>query len=270
MAAHRYWRYFHVRAGGATTVVIGELQLRTAIGGASVATGGTASSSSNQVNWEPAKAFNGDAGGTNNCWAAATQAQPNIEGYGQWLQYDFGAGNEKDIIEIAISNGTYSTYNALPLAFNIEYSDDGVNWTLARRIWETTAWSATGTVRVYPVTPLGPADITNRRLGQLLRRAPGRPDTKIEYMSMIEHTMDTVFGGTYKIVGNTTSLGNPAARRVRLYHQVSGLYARQMHTGPDGHFEFTNIEKGPWMVVGVDDTGVQNGTLFTHVEAVPM
>ena len=76
--------------------------------------------------------------------------------------------------------------------------------------------------------------------------------------------------GAFKIAGETTVLGQPMPRRVRLYHQRSGKLMREKYTYVDGVFEFDYIEQGPWMIIGLDDTGVQEGVIYTNVMAVPM
>ena len=81
---------------------------------------------------------------------------------------------------------------------------------------------------------------------------------------------DMEFGGLFKLDGTTTSLGDQVSRRVRLYQQFSGKPIAEMVTGEDGLFSFTHIEEGPWTVIGIDDTGAQNGVIFSHVKAVPM
>lgn len=74
MAAHRYWRVLIRENGGGANPGIGELQMRTSIGGSNVATGGTASASSVTGTYTAAKAFDGltTDTGVGNAWAAAS------------------------------------------------------------------------------------------------------------------------------------------------------------------------------------------------------
>ena len=290
MAAHRYWR-IQIRANGGTWVSIGELHMRTSIGGANVAVGGTPSASSVAGTYPVAKAFDGltTDTGVGNAWASGVSLG---SGGGTnafaWLKYDFGAGNEKDIQEIVIfAPGTGGiAMSDLPTSWNFQYSDDDVTWVTQRSYsFESTtpAWT-TSTSRVYDVRPLGPIDIHNytvfSRARSHPREAPGQPTAPIYNPSTEEGKMLPInryrfqaglgHAGEYKIAGTTTVLGNPAPRRVRLYHHFSGRFVAEQVTKADGLFEFPNIEIGPWIVVGIDDTGTQNGVIFSHIEAVPM
>ena len=294
MAAHRYWRLVCRASGAGQTVVgLGELEMRTSIGGANVATGGTASASSTYSAAHAAgKAFDGltNDTGTGNAWA--TTGAPNVGGAGLgsfgWLQYDFGAGNEQDIVEIVIhcpGSGGMSL-NSMVTAWMFQWSDDGSSWTTQRHYSfdpSTPAWSYS-TSRIYDVRPLGAIDIHNYTLFSEIAHhpyvTPGQPTAPVYDPNTEEGKMnvndrhrfagDLGHPGFYKIAGTTTVLGDPAPRRVRLYHQFDGrLYAEQ-YTTSDGLFEFRNLEIGPWTVVGVDDTGTQNGVIYSHVNAVPM
>jgi hypothetical protein len=198
--------------------------------------------------------------------------------------YDFGAGNEKDIQEIVIyapgSGGSVVT-NELPTAWDFQYSDDNAHWVTQRSYAfdpSTPAWTYNSS-RTYDARPLGPIDIHNYApLGRIVeaRYTPPYGDPLHPYQTNRPNLDCTRFyhqsyrGGLYKIAGTTTALGNPAPRRVRLYAQNSGRIYAEQNTGPDGLFEFRNLDIGPWTVVGIDDTGTQNGVIFTHINAVPM
>jgi hypothetical protein len=300
MAAHRYWRLMIRRSSGGANAGVGELQMRTSIGGGNVITGGTASASSTfpSGGYTAAKAFDGltvDTG-AGNAWASngygATGGGAGMGSY-PWIQYDFGAGNEKDIQEIVLfAPGASGMGTAdMPLAWKFQYSDDGVTFT-TQRDYEadstTPAW-VLSTSRIYDVRPLGAIDINNWVWTQWLDApgfiAPGQPgfpiytpgsmdartgpiDRYSTWCSMRDSLW--VNRSTYKIAGSTTVLGFPAPRRVRLYKQSEGRLWDEQYTKPDGLFEFRNLPIGPWTVVGVDDTGTQNGVIFSHVNAVPM
>ena len=286
MAAHRYWRIKIRVTGGGLNGGIGELQMRTSIGGSNVATGGTPSSSSLSASYLPAKAFDGNttATGVGNAWAALTMGgSTGLNSY-PWLAYDFGSGNDKDIAEIVIySPGTGGLgASELPMQFDIQWSDDNVTWVTQRSIAYDTPWTLLES-RVTDVRALGPIDIHNGiRMNNIAGQKsipvgrPGEltydPDTdegKIHF-DFGKYWHDPVHGGPYKIAGSTTSLGDPVPRRVRLYHQGDGRIYREQYTNEDGLFEFSNLAIGPWVVVGIDDTGAQNGVIFSHVNAVPM
>jgi hypothetical protein len=285
MAAHRYWRLqlrdigYRGYYGG-----IGELQMRTSIGGANVAIGGTASASSEASGWTAANAFDGlttDTGAFNG-WLAYYFSGSDGFGSFPWLMYDFGAGNEKDIQEIVIfAPGTGGMgANELPTAWDFQYSDDNVRWTTQRSYAfdaSTDEWTLNSS-RVYDVRPLGPIDIHNYTLLDKIKATYTPPYGDLLHPNQTNKPLldcTLLFqrnwrAGPYKVAGTTTVLGNPAPRRVRLYAQNDGRIYAEQNTGPDGLFEFRNLDIGPWTVVGIDDTGTQNGVIFTHINAVPM
>jgi hypothetical protein len=134
MAAHRYWRIniTAVNAGSRTRIV--EVEMRLTAGGADQCTGGTASASNTTIGFSAAEAFD-DIGGTlDNGWDRAAAAS--------WLKYDFGAGNDKDITEVAITPSVYPTYT--PKNFSIEWSDDNAAWTALVTLTNITAWTSHG------------------------------------------------------------------------------------------------------------------------------
>lgn len=136
MAAHRYWRIINYRNAGAGNQYTGltELELRTAIGGADQTGSGTALSAGSIQAGTAANAFD-----NNN----TSIIQWGGWGQGVWVGYDFGAGNEKDIVEIAIlpnkdqANRTFGD-------FRVQWSDDGVSWTddwwIIQRSWTIGVW----------------------------------------------------------------------------------------------------------------------------------
>jgi hypothetical protein len=136
MSAHRYWRLQidAVQSAGYTSVM--ELQLRTSIGGSNVATGGTASASSTDFGWVASNAFNGTTAGDG--WHSGANGFPATT---EWLQYDFGAGNDKDIVEFHIAARTsFTTQN--PKDFRLQYSDNGTDWTTSITVISCTTWAA--------------------------------------------------------------------------------------------------------------------------------
>lgn len=132
--AHRYWRINSTANGGATETAIVELQMYESEFGPNVCTGGTASASSNLTGYGPEDAFDGFLGDTGtsssiiSAWAGATNAE--------WLAYDFGLGNDKEIVAIGIHGRQSAWTTQMPTAFSVQYSDNGSTWT--------TAWSESG------------------------------------------------------------------------------------------------------------------------------
>jgi F5/8 type C domain/NedA-like, galactose-binding domain len=138
MAAHRYWR-INVTVGNAGAPYVGcaELGLRTNVGGLSVTSGGTASASENYPGLPPANAFDlSDA----TDWVSNGSALP------QWLKYDFGSGNDKDIVEVEVvaRAPTTQTVNS----FDVQYSDNNSSWTTLYSVAAAAAWG-TSEHRVY-------------------------------------------------------------------------------------------------------------------------
>jgi hypothetical protein len=121
MSAHRYWRV-RVTATMGTYVSILELQMRTSIGGSNVATGGTASASSTGFGWVAANAFDGSTS------EPGWHSNGGLPGTAEWLKYDFGSGNDKDIVEFAMAART-APNNQNPVDFAFEYSDNDSTWT---------------------------------------------------------------------------------------------------------------------------------------------
>ena len=293
MAAHRYWRLFCKRSQGGNNVGVGELQMRTSIGGTNVATGGTPSASSEYSGtYTAAKAFDGlvNSTGDGNAWATYggySAGQP-LGLTADWLKYDFGAGNAKDIQEIVLFSPGTGGLGAQDMvaAFDFQWSDDNVTWTTQRSVWIDTIndpWVLNAS-KIFDVRPLGAISIHNftamERFISHTYTPPGQPSApvydpnteegKISPNNRHRFAASLGRGGLYKIAGTTTVLGDPAPRRVRLYNQFDGRLYGESFTGPDGLFEFRNLEIGPWTVVGVDDTGTQNGVIYSHVNAVPM
>jgi len=98
---------------------MGEVRMKLVAGGANVATGGTAgASSSYSSTYAPAKAFD----------ANTTTFWDSVAGVPQSLWYDFGAGNDKAIVEYDLYPVTGDA-NEIPTAWTFWYSDDNITLT---------------------------------------------------------------------------------------------------------------------------------------------
>ncbi len=123
MAAHRYWRIYSYKTDYEPWCAISEIELRTTEGGADQTGGGTASADSNfDANNNAPKAVDNNAATT---WITASATSPP-----HWWAYDFGEGQEKDIVEIAITPRGGGLYLQTPQRFDLQYSDNGSDWTL--------------------------------------------------------------------------------------------------------------------------------------------
>lgn len=122
---HRYWRiqYRGVAAGSQTGC--GQIQMKETAGGPNLSNdparaiaSGSYSGPGGFYYWS--RAFDGDP---SHYWY-----QPGGNGYnGNWIGYDFGAGNEKAINYISMY--APEDPSGLPYAFDIESSDDNIAWS---------------------------------------------------------------------------------------------------------------------------------------------
>lgn len=121
MAAHRYWRIFFDDTASTSWLEISEIEFREVSGVPQTPSGGTASASSIYGSgYEAARAFDGNNA---TVWSSATSQARN-----SWLKYDYGSGNEKEIVEYAV---TCNTNQYSPRGFFVQWSDDDIDWTTA-------------------------------------------------------------------------------------------------------------------------------------------
>jgi hypothetical protein len=141
MAAHRWWRVYCIASGDSNGYYsCTEIQLRTAIGGANVVSGGTASSLGTIFSGTAAQA-----------WDGTTATQFIINGYGTGgaaFIYDFGAGNAKDIVEVGWGGRSDGFFYQSPCAGELQYSDDGATWTKLFG-WSVPAWGFASEMRFF-------------------------------------------------------------------------------------------------------------------------
>jgi hypothetical protein len=135
---YSYYRLKVPTVNGGTGFNVASLNLRTAIAGADVATGGTASATSNATGFEPAKAFDSDA----TTMYKSTGPSP------QWLTYVFPSIVDIQEIGIQAPPSSYGSLIETPKNFTFEYSSDNVNWSTLISAVGQTAWSY-GQTRSY-------------------------------------------------------------------------------------------------------------------------
>ncbi len=132
-AIARYWR-IHVTETVSTNHSYYEIEMRATSGGTDLCSGGTASASHN--NSTAYKAFNDNGG---DYWISG------VSGVDQWIQYDFGAGNEVNVKEIALKPREW--YYA-PKNFSLQYSLNGTDyltvaeWSNVTEGWSPWEWAA--------------------------------------------------------------------------------------------------------------------------------
>lgn len=264
MSAHRYWRLLVTGApigyAGNYPLYISELVLSETQGGSSVASGGVATGNDGMSS--PGSAFDG-----NNATSLFSI------GGSHWVQYDFGAGNEKDIVEVGI---LIPSGQPVPTGFGLWFSDDEIFWE-KRRVWFTTDMVA-GTMSRFDMTLSEPS--ANRVISKITFEAkaslPQFPMPKIAnrapslaaYKGLLYPRMSNHLMGGKRISGSTTVQGMPARRKVQLYEQKSGLLVAEQYTRGDGLYEFENVMDVPHTVVGVDPSGEQNSVIYAHVMPV--
>lgn len=117
MAKHRYWRlYPTVCPYYSNNHFIAQFRMAVAAGAPNLAVAGNGTASASLATLGAAtNAFNESAA---NGWGPA---EP-----GQWLQWDFGVGNEADIVEVKIGNTALDDNHVT--AADIKYSDNGTLW----------------------------------------------------------------------------------------------------------------------------------------------
>ena len=294
MSAHRYWRFWFPTVGYAGVCAITELEMRTTAGGANVAVGGSGVASSYNALHPPSDAFDGSTL-ANNGWLSDASSEP------QWLQYDFGAGNEKDIVEIVVKSaasgsGELNSLSYFPVQFLVQFSDDYTHWTTQRAIGRLSwAWGDSKTLDVAAVTEnnrvyhkfniykynaaaLSGAPTAHHLYKKFniykynaaaLSGAPTSDAKKWHGLCRQANVGNpfrvTEFSGNYHVAGITTNLALSVSRRVCLIDQQSGRLVDSIQTSANGQFDFRDVANRVWTVIGVDDTGTQNSVVFSHI-----
>ena len=144
MAAHRYWRIYINTTPLNLWVGMDQVKMYDTIGGTNLAkypANGTATASS--VNSPAYGCYEDPYVGTT--WTS----HPSTGYVPQWNRFDFGSGNDKDIIQIKILNRSVLEYS--PGNFKIQYSDDDSAWTDVATFDNVAAAGAEGSYYFGPV-----------------------------------------------------------------------------------------------------------------------
>ncbi len=130
--AHRYWRLSITANYGGTSAYtsFAEVELRATIGGPDLTAPGGVVSASAQNSGSGQGVANTIDDNASTVYSSYSGAMP------VWWQYDFGAGNSRQVVEVAITARNDSYWNEAPSAFSLQYSDDGSTWY--------TAWTIRG------------------------------------------------------------------------------------------------------------------------------
>lgn len=121
---HRYWRIWVTANNGTTYTSIAELEFRESSGGSDQTGSGTSSASSEfgVPTYQSDKAFDDNA---------ATMWHSGAPTFPQWIAYDFGSGQARNIFEISMkarNDDAPTAANQTPTAFRVEWSDNGEDW----------------------------------------------------------------------------------------------------------------------------------------------
>ena len=127
----RYWRIFVNSIGGSSdSVTIAIIELRDEPRGDNLLVNGTASSSSVlTASFAPRLAFDTSV---QSAWAAGSGLSS-----GEWIAYDLGEGNEISPTELSI---TARRAGRAPTDFDLQVSEDGLNWTSVRNLESSADW----------------------------------------------------------------------------------------------------------------------------------
>lgn len=133
----RYWR-LHITANDGNTLYCGmtELELKETVGGSDAtvaAERGIRASASSEINGSnlASMAFDNDI--YHSGWLSNTAAA-------SWIQWDFGAGNDKTIRQITI-RGSWNVPASSPKDFTLQGSANGSSWTTVLTVTNQTNWT---------------------------------------------------------------------------------------------------------------------------------
>lgn len=136
LGAYRRWRVnITDKIANSEAASASELEFRETVGGANALSGGTFTTltqfGSVPGTYDPDKTQDLN---TATLWSA-------VKPYYEWIAYDFGAGNETAIFEIAWRSRTGGIVNQNPKTVSCEASADGVNWLVHWTDSNATTWT---------------------------------------------------------------------------------------------------------------------------------
>jgi F5/8 type C domain len=144
--AHRYWRLY-ATTSGSVLFALSELQFRAVPGGANILTGGTPVTGGD---YDPAvnpPSFLLDSDITT--WWGSSLSLPG------WWGYDLGVGHSADVVEVLLAARNGSNFDQSPIAFSIDWSNDGSAWT-TQQSFIASPWTTAGQIQTFGVTPPPP------------------------------------------------------------------------------------------------------------------
>ncbi len=141
----RYWRlHFTANNGDGSYLSIPEIEMALTPGGADACAVATSSAApvlaSSEANSSNAAWMAFDGNLPSNKW---TSNRPPSVGVPQWIRYDFGAGNDKEIREVRIAGPISGQLPMAPKDFTVQGSSDGSSWTTVSTHTNITGWAVT-------------------------------------------------------------------------------------------------------------------------------
>lgn len=138
--ARRYWRILVNTTIQGSITGIAEIAMAASTGGPSLIVPMTTTAASGQQSGhESIKAADGDS---TTYWGSAGSVP-------LWWSYDFGSGNDQDIVEVVLTDISLNSGFG-PTAFDLQYSDDNSTWTTLQS-FVPAAWSG-GRVQTFDVS----------------------------------------------------------------------------------------------------------------------
>lgn len=152
--AHRYWRIRPFKAfnGGTSGFGIAEVEMKETVGGTDATGSGTASARTTFSGTSAANAFDNSS--------STIYSHNTVVFESDWLQYDFGSGVTKSIVEVTLLPRQDSSWQQAPTSAYVESSSDGVNFL--ERFRFTNAVGAIG----YSMRAIAPASLPSVPAGK--------------------------------------------------------------------------------------------------------
>lgn len=207
---------------------------------------------------------NVDSTGTANPYRLIPSSQPKIT-------YDFGV--EVEIAEIRIMpyivSGSPHATNARDIVVRV--SNDGVVWEILA-IFMALSYSSSKkslSIEDYLQNPASNKIIRDFSVKRIDRNLHGNfSAARSHYIqdAQVLRRAALPFSGGGVIRGTTTVLGFPYSRHVLLFDELTNNLVAKTITSADGVFEFKDLKKGIYSVVGVDTTLNQNSVIYAHIE----
>jgi hypothetical protein len=182
-------------------------------GGAQAASGGTATATTSDASTPPSRAFDGDTSSL--AWISANLPNLNRDNP-HHLTYDFGLGNNKDIVEVGI--GSYPGGNnarSVGIA-KVRASNDGTTWRYLRTLPYMGGWTS-GMVKRFDISQ---PDVLVARAGTLLPAT--NTSAKTVGKLFTPATNVTLRGVRYRAPG-TPAIPDTAEVFCRVYSEAGAL-----------------------------------------------